>query len=182
MDGFGAGEGGVGGRYYPSKMAQLPPYWPQEHYSHLPPHASPSPTRHLRLHLGNHRIAHPRRPRQSGAPRPENRRFSNAVFRILRTGAPCATCAPCAPRLRTRDTTHRHFTPPGCWRRRGMVPVIPLKRSRKEPQSYDEVLYQARYLAENCFGQLKGWRGVATLYAKKAASYLASCQIRALSL
>ena len=63
-----------------------------------------------------------------------------------------------------------------------MAPVISLKRSRKEPQSYDEVLYQARYLAENCFGQLKGWRGVATLYAKKAASYLAICQIRALSL
>ena len=64
----------------------------------------------------------------------------------------------------------------------GMTPVIPPKRSRKDPQSYDEALYQARYLVENCFGKLKGWRGVATRYAKKAASYLAICQIRALAL
>ena len=55
-------------------------------------------------------------------------------------------------------------------RARGMAPVIPSKRSRKFPQSYDEVLYQARYLVENCFGKLKDWRGVATHYAKKAAS------------
>ena len=67
-------------------------------------------------------------------------------------------------------------------RARWMVPVMPPKRGRKDPQSYDEALYQARHLVENCFGQLKGWRGVATRYAKKAASHLAICQIRALSL
>ena len=66
-------------------------------------------------------------------------------------------------------------------RERGMAPVIPPKRSRKT-SSYDEVLYQARYLVENCFGKLKGWGGVATRYAKKAASYLAISQIRALAL
>ena len=46
-------------------------------------------------------------------------------------------------------------------RERGMAPVIPPKRSWKFPQEYDAVLYQARYLVENCFGKLKGWRGVA---------------------
>ena len=65
---------------------------------------------------------------------------------------------------------------------RGMAPVIPPKRSRKSPQLYDEALYQARYLVENCFEQLKEWRGVARRYAKKVASYLAICQIRALAL
>ena len=63
-----------------------------------------------------------------------------------------------------------------------MAPVIPPKRSRKSPQEYDAVLYQVRYLVENCFEQLKDWRGVATRYAKKAASYLAICQVRALAL
>ena len=36
----------------------------------------------------------------------------------------------------------------------GMMPVILPKRSRKEPQSYDAVLYQASHLVENCFGKL----------------------------
>ena len=63
-----------------------------------------------------------------------------------------------------------------------MAPVIPPKRSRKSPQEYDAALYRVRHLVENCFGKLKGWRGVATCYAKKVASYLAICQIRALAL
>ena len=67
-------------------------------------------------------------------------------------------------------------------RARGMAPVIPPKRSRKSPQEYDAALYRVRHLVENCFEQLKEWRGVATRYAKKAASYLAICQIRALAL
>ena len=67
-------------------------------------------------------------------------------------------------------------------RGRGMAPVIPPKRSRKSPQEYDKALYQARHQVENCFEQLKDWRGVATRYAKKAAAYLAIYQIRALAL
>ena len=49
-------------------------------------------------------------------------------------------------------------------------------------QEYDVALYQARHLVENGFGKLNEWRGVATRYAKNAASYLAICQIRALAL
>ena len=67
-------------------------------------------------------------------------------------------------------------------RERGMAPVMPPKRSRKVPHSYDEVLYQARYPVENGFCRLKKWRSVTTRYAKKVASYLAICRIRALAL
>ena len=67
-------------------------------------------------------------------------------------------------------------------RARGMAPVIPPKRSWKSPQEYDAALYRVRHLVENRFEQLKEWRGVATRYAKKVASYLAICQIRALVL
>ena len=43
-----------------------------------------------------------------------------------------------------------------------MVPVIPPKRSRKYPQWYDDVLYLARDLVENCFEQRNGvvWRAL----------------------
>ena len=61
-----------------------------------------------------------------------------------------------------------------------MTPVIPPKRNRKVAREYDAVLYQARHLVANSFGKLKEWRGVATRYAKTAASYLAIYQIRAL--
>ena len=67
-------------------------------------------------------------------------------------------------------------------RARGMLPVIPPKRNRKSLREYDGVLYQACYLVEHGFCQLKEWRGVATRYAKKVSSYLAICQIRALAL
>ena len=63
-----------------------------------------------------------------------------------------------------------------------MTPAIHPKRSRKSPQEYDAALYQARHPVENCFEQLKEWRGVATRYAKKSALYLAICRIRALAL
>ena len=76
------------------------------------------------------------------------------------------------------------MTPIGCLaaRERGMAPVIPPKHSRKEAQEYDAVLFQTRHPVEKGFRKLKEWRGVATRYAKKAASYLAICRIRALAL
>ena len=65
---------------------------------------------------------------------------------------------------------------------RGMPAVIPPKSNRREPREYDRDLYQARHLVENGFCNLKQWRGVATRYAKKAASFLANCQIRAIAI
>lgn len=52
-------------------------------------------------------------------------------------------------------------------------PVIPPKKNRKE---------QRPYLVENAFLKLKGWRGIATRYAKNSASFLAAVQIRCMFL
>ena len=64
-------------------------------------------------------------------------------------------------------------------REMGMDPVIPPKRNRRELRDYDQALYRLRHLVENGFLEFKQWRGVATRYAKRAASYLAICQLRA---
>ena len=61
----------------------------------------------------------------------------------------------------------------------GMEPVIPLKSNRKGKRAYDRALYKLRHLVENGFLDFEQWRGVATRYAKRAASYLAICQLRA---
>ena len=53
-----------------------------------------------------------------------------------------------------------------------MEPVIPPKRNRKVQRSYDKDLYKLRHLVENAFLKLKGWRGIATRYAKNSASFL----------
>jgi transposase len=65
---------------------------------------------------------------------------------------------------------------------RGINPVIPPKSNRREPRDYDRDLYKLRHLVENAFLHLKQWRAVATRYAKRSASFLALCQIRALVL
>ena len=64
----------------------------------------------------------------------------------------------------------------------GMCVVIPPRRNRKEPRAYDRELYKARYLVEKAFLYLKQWRGIATRYAKNAASFLAAVQIRCIIL
>ena len=64
----------------------------------------------------------------------------------------------------------------------GMEVVIPPRKNRINPRQYDEYLYRLRHLVENAFLKLKGWRAVATRYAKNAASYLAAVQIRCLYL
>ncbi len=61
----------------------------------------------------------------------------------------------------------------------GMEAVIPPKSNRKEKREYDRALYKLRHLVENGFLEFKQWRGIATRYAKRAASYLAACQLRA---
>lgn len=64
----------------------------------------------------------------------------------------------------------------------GMEPVIPPKRSRKQPRDYNQYLYRMRHLIENAFLHLKRWRGIASRYAKNAASFLAAVQIRCILL
>jgi transposase len=66
--------------------------------------------------------------------------------------------------------------------RRHMVPIIPPKNNRHVLRPYDRYLYHMRHLVENAFLRLKGWRGIATRYAKKASSFLAIVQIRCIVL
>jgi transposase len=63
-----------------------------------------------------------------------------------------------------------------------MAPVIPPRTNRTTKRSYDEDLYKLRHLIENAFLHLKRWRGIATRYAKQAASFLAAVQIRCIAL
>lgn len=64
----------------------------------------------------------------------------------------------------------------------GMEVVIPPKRNSREQRAYDRELYKLRHLVENAFLHLKRCRGVATRYAKNAASFLAAVQIRCIAL
>ena len=64
----------------------------------------------------------------------------------------------------------------------GMTAVIPPRKNRTTQRSYDEALYKLRHLVENAFLHLKRWRGIATRYAKNAASFLAAVQIRCIAL
>jgi len=64
----------------------------------------------------------------------------------------------------------------------GITAVIPPKRNRKVQREYDKNLYKLRHLVENAFLYLKRWRGIATRYAKNAASFLAAIHIRCIAL
>ena len=58
-----------------------------------------------------------------------------------------------------------------------MTPVIPPKKNRKVLREYDKRIYKLRYLVENTFLHLKKWRGIATRYAKNAASFVAAVKL-----
>jgi len=59
--------------------------------------------------------------------------------------------------------------------------VIPPKHNRKIQKEYDKDLCKLRRLVENAFLYLKHWRGIATRYAKYAASFLADSHIRCIA-
>ena len=63
-----------------------------------------------------------------------------------------------------------------------MSPAIPPRKHRLVQRDYDKFLYKLRHLVEYVVLHLKGWRGIATRYAKQASSYLAIVQIRCLVL
>jgi transposase len=66
--------------------------------------------------------------------------------------------------------------------RLGMEVVIPPRKHRKHPRTYDRYRYGLRHLGENTFLLLKQWRGIATRYLKNSSSFLAAVQIRCLAL
>jgi transposase len=53
----------------------------------------------------------------------------------------------------------------------GIEVVIPPKKNRIEQREYDEYLYKIRHLVENAILKLKGWRGIATRYAKTTSAF-----------
>ena len=61
----------------------------------------------------------------------------------------------------------------------GLDPLISPKSNRSERRDYYRALYRLRHLVENGLLEFKQWRGVAARYAKKTASNLAICQLRA---
>ena len=64
----------------------------------------------------------------------------------------------------------------------GMDAVIPPKANRKKQLSFDRYLYRYRHLVENRFLDFKRWRGIATRYAKKPASFAAAIEIRIIAM
>ena len=50
----------------------------------------------------------------------------------------------------------------------GKTAVIPPRRNRKNPASYDPELYKKRHRIENFFSRLKDFRAIATRYDKSA--------------
>lgn len=64
----------------------------------------------------------------------------------------------------------------------GMDAVIPPKANRKEQLPFDRYLYRYRHLVENRFLDFKRWRGIATRYAKRLASFAAAIEIRIIAM
>ena len=66
--------------------------------------------------------------------------------------------------------------------KRDVLPVIPMRKSRKKRVGVDRSLYQLRNLVERCFNKLKNARRVATRYDKTAESFLGFIDITSIRL
>ncbi|RZI45200.1 IS5 family transposase [Candidatus Finniella inopinata] len=60
---------------------------------------------------------------------------------------------------------------------KGCEAVIPPKKNRINPCSYDKDLYKARHLIENFFDKLKQYRAIATRYDKTARNFLGAIHL-----
>lgn len=67
-------------------------------------------------------------------------------------------------------------------RRRGIQPTIPRKANQRQGRPHNAERYKQRNHIERFFGRLKHFRAVATRYDKRAASYLATVMLAAISL
>jgi transposase len=61
----------------------------------------------------------------------------------------------------------------------GKTAVIPPRRNRKNPASYDKELYKKRHLIENFFSRLKDFRAIATRYEKTGRNFLSRVYLAA---
>lgn len=78
-------------------------------------------------------------------------------------------------------------------RRRGIRATIPERDDQKanrrrrgsqggRPYAFDAEIYKARNVVERAFGWIKHWRGIATIYDKKAINFLGGLLVRSLLL
>jgi transposase len=65
---------------------------------------------------------------------------------------------------------------------RNVLPVIPMRKSRKKRIDVDRSLYRLRNLVECCFNKLKNARRVATRYDKTMESFLGFIDITSIRL
>ncbi len=63
-----------------------------------------------------------------------------------------------------------------------IMPVIPMRRNRKNIVPVDTTIYALRNLVERCFNRLKNARRIATRYDKTAASFLGFLDVVAIRL
>ena len=63
--------------------------------------------------------------------------------------------------------------------KRDIAPVIPPRKNRKHPASYDEEMYKWRHLVENFFQKIKDYKGIATRYCKTDSSFKAFISLAA---
>ncbi len=61
----------------------------------------------------------------------------------------------------------------------GKTAVIPPRRNRKNPASYDKALYKKRHHIENFFSRLKDFRALATRFEKTAQNFLSGVYLAA---
>ncbi len=61
----------------------------------------------------------------------------------------------------------------------GKSAVIPPRRNRKNPTSYDKELYKKRHRIENFFSRLKDYRAIATRFEKTARNFLSGIYLAA---
>ena len=66
--------------------------------------------------------------------------------------------------------------------KRDVLPVIPMRKSRKTRVGVDRSLYRLRNLVERCFNKLKNACRVATRYDKTAESFLGFIDITSIRL
>jgi transposase len=105
-----------------------------------------------------------------GVPPVNDRRVLNAIFWVLRSGAPW------------RDLPNSFGPYTTCYNRfvatkKRAWANIPPRSNRNDPICFSPYLYRARNLVERFFNKIKQCRRVATRYDKLAANYLAFIQV-----
>ena len=63
-----------------------------------------------------------------------------------------------------------------------VIAVIPSKKSRLNPRSYDKQLYKERNQVERLFNKLKHWRRIATRYDKTDCSFMSFILIASITI